>query len=145
MRSFALIVVLAAIVACNPFDPPLYRTPLPNDYAQDSNGGEFGMLVKPTGPTISEVIAPRGPGPNGRRRYCNTFGWVENLVICEVTEYGDRAFVDPPLSREYLILDTTNGSVVYYKTHPELVQAWSAATAAPLPPLAKEHSSRTKK
>ena len=145
MRSFALVVVLAAVVACNPFDPPLYRTPLPNGYAQESNGGEFGMLVKPIGLIRSKILAPLGRGSNGRERWCNAFGWVENLVVCEITEYGDRAFVDPPLSREYLMLDTTNASVVYYKTRPELLQAWSAATAAPLPPLAKEHSSRTKR
>jgi hypothetical protein len=146
MRSFLLIVVLATVIACNPFDPPLYKTPLPNGYEQWSNGGEFGALVKPKPirPTAGKVIAPIGPGPNGRDRWCDTFGWNENLVVCEVTEYADRAFVDPPLSREYLMLDTTNGSVVYYKTRSELVQVWSATTVAPLPPLVKEHSSRTR-
>lgn len=146
MRSFTLVFVLVTAIACNPFDPPLYTTVLPNGYEQSSNGGEFGMLVKPIrSSTISEVVAPRGFGSNGRKRWCNEFGWADNLIVCELIEYADRAFVNPPLSHEYLILNTTKGSVTYYKTRPELVKAWSEATDAPMPLLVKKHSSRTRR
>lgn len=144
-RSISLLSVFIILIlglGCNPFDPPLYRTPLPNGYAQDSNGGEFGLIVMPTGDSGGKIIAPIGPGPNGRERFCNDFGWDNDLVVCELIEYADRAFVDPPLSRQYLLFDTRTGQVSYYSTHQELEISWARFSSSPIPALHKEHPNR---
>ncbi len=133
------LILLTALSGCgNLGDSPLYRTPLPNGFEQWSNGYDFGMIVRPRGKS-GDVIAPLGDGPHGRDRYCNEFGWAGDLVVGTLIEYADKAFVDPPLSKEYLLFDTASGDVVYFKTRAEVVDAWKAKTSAALPTLTARH------
>ena len=137
-----LIAYLAFLGGCG--DPPLYQTPLPYGYAQWSNGGEFGHIVKQESATSGRPVAPLGKGPSGREQWCNDFGWHGQWVVGEVIEYADRAFVHPPLSKRYLILDTANEQVTYYGSRTEALAAWGKLTNAPFPQLTREHASRTR-
>ncbi|MFZ2494081.1 MAG: hypothetical protein WA208_21580 [Thermoanaerobaculia bacterium] len=139
MKSWCLLAVLLLISACNPFDPPLYTTPLPNGYAQKSNGGELGFLVSAGG----QIVAPHILGPDAvPERWCNNFAWSGDLVVCEAVQYGVRAFVDPPTSIEYLLLNTRTGQVTLFKTRDELATSWRSQMHSPLPSLTKEHPGR---
>lgn len=139
MNRLYLLSAVLLISACNPFDPPLYTTPLPNGYAQESNGGEMGFLVSSGG----HIVAPQILGPEAvPERWCNNFGWSGDLVVCEAVQYGTRAFVDPPKSIEYLLLNTRTGQLTVFKTRDELSAWWRSEIRSPLPPLAKEHPGR---
>ena len=137
-QAVLLIFCLLTLSACG--DSPLYTTPLPNGYAQWSNGGEFGAVVKPTSATDANTIAPLGEGPHRKSRYTNDFGWSGDLVVAEVIEYAPRAFVEPPLSREYLIFDTLSATVSYFSSLEDLAAAWDLRSQEPLPALKRFHS-----
>ena len=134
-----LLMITIALSGC--FDPPLYRTPLPNGYLQTSNGGEFGMIILPFSPGENggSVIAPKRDG-----QYVNKFGWAGDLVVGEITEYGPGEVFDPQIARGFFLLETVSGQVTYFDSLSEIKSAWQAASKMPFPALKRRHAARQK-
>ncbi len=141
---FPLLLLAASIaVGCSrsPFDPQHYVTPLPHHHEHVSNGGELGFIGRRDGPSGWTDVVPVSPGPNGEDVYCNEFGWSGDWVVGDAVEYGARAFVDPPLSKRYFVLDTSTGAATSYPTLNDAQQAWpQLAGSAPFPSLARRHA-----
>ena len=135
---FQLLAVTIFLSGC--FDPPLYRTPLPNGYQQSSNGGEFGHINLPISPDKNggRVIAPIKDG-----HWVNRFGWAGDLVVGEIIEYGEK-HVDPQHIQGYLLLDTVSGQVTYFDSLEELKTAWRKSSSHPLPTVKRYHGSTRK-
>lgn len=140
IHTTVLGVVMLCLYGCG--DAPLYETPLPNGYAHWSNGGELGTIVLPSSNDTATVVAPYGVGPNSGRLWCNDFAVSGQFVVGEVIEPACRAYVDPPLSRRYLIFDTQTGEVTYFDTREEVDAAWQETTGEPLPELKRRHANR---
>ncbi len=118
-------------------DPRLYETPLPNGYMHHSNGGEFGVIIKPKSMN-GGPIKPLAMQNDGSEFWCNEFGVQGQWVVCKVIEYGER-LIDPPVSKQYLALDTVTGLYKTYKTNFQLETEWRRNEKLPLPKLSKMH------
>ena len=139
MKCLFLVLISMFIISCG--DSPIYNTKLPNGYSHNSNGGEFGSISHTQYGLNKYTSAFRDAG---KEKWCNHYSWSDNLIICKLTEYGDRAFVDPPKSIEYLIIDTKTYTSHIFISFDKANKYWKENTNVPFPELKKFHKETNK-
>jgi hypothetical protein len=128
--TFCLALVAVTIGGCNPFDPPLYETPLPNGLYHYSNGGEFGGFGTEFVDGSSTVVYPLE-----NDWFCNEFAIIGDDVFGKEIVYAHRAFVDPPKRTRWFYLNTKDRTATTFDTFDALLDHCKSLGHAEVPPL----------
>jgi hypothetical protein len=133
--AFSLALVAAAMVGCNPFDPPLYETPIPNGLYHYSNGGEQGWFGTPFVDGSSTPVYPIKDD-----WFCNEFAIIGDDVIGKEIVYAYRAFVDPPKETRWFYLNTKERIATTFDDFDSLRDHCKSLGYAEVPPLVRRTS-----
>ena len=139
MNRYTITYILSLLLVGCP-DPPLLKTPLPNNYSFNSNGGEFGNIKNEKGKRLSEYF---GILSNGKEKWCTDFAWENNFVICKLIQYSNSGF--KPKSTEYFIINTTNGKIRIFPTESTASSFWKKTLHTKIPEMKRKYPTTRKR
>ena len=139
ISKVTLFFIILNLTCCG--DPPLLRTPLPNGYALDSNGGNYGYLKTPDGKRMSEYF---GMLNNDIEVWCREFAWQDDFVICKMYETSKSDNYQKE-AIHYFVVDTSTSKITRFWSEGKVSQFWKNKFGNPIPEMKSKHLKTRKK
>jgi hypothetical protein len=111
-KVFAVLCFCLFVSGCS--DPDIVKTDLTNGFYHSSNGGHLGVIYSEN----SDFWYPGGAdfGP-----FCDELCVIDQFILGKEVIYAKRAFVDPPISTVFFVLDTRNRRSKTFESRERLV------------------------